>query len=350
MKNKIIIPLFLLLAWNFSAAAQTSFSGGDKYSLLTMPFNKRPLNLYRGQFQTNVTYRFAVLSRQFDSGGNLTILKDLGIASVYHYYEFDIKYGLTSFIGLSASTTYLKRGIRSQSTTYVSSTEQISVNELNEEKGIGDILLLASIRLPIEYRWFDAGISGGLYMPSAPYQPLKPDHSVTDVALSNVFTVNYHYKNTIGYGVPVMLIAGELKTTWSNLSFVSRLSVRDPVEEGVSIRWDETLTAARTFNYSASEYKYLPDRTYDLNVAVHYQAAGWLNTDISFNYFKGSGGWTEYRNPEKTMLSIEPGFEIQISPAVRIYQKAGFPISGKNNYAPFYINFILTYNTIRHNR
>lgn len=351
MKKLSILLLISALTVHIPAGSQTTPAGSDRFSLLTMPFNQRPLNLYKGQLQLNAGYKFAVMSRQFDSDGDLVILKDIGIASVYHYYMLELKYGVTRFLDISASTDYLKRGIRSQSVTYMSTAEIISVNNLEEEKGMGDILLLASLRPPMEYRWFDLAIGGGIYLPSAKYEPEKPDHNITDVVSSTAFTVNYHYRNRIGYGVPVLLFSPSAKLTWSKLSVEASLVLRDPVKEGENIRWNETLTASRTFNYSSSPYKYLLNRTTDICASVHYQAAGWFDLEIGIDWFRSAGGWTEYwgnkyRNPARSIFTIEPSFEIQISPSLRIWQTAGFPVKGENSYAPFFLFTTVSYNLI----
>ena len=347
--QRITLFLFLLLAYQVVSEAQTQPLLKDRYVYLTTPYNLRPLNVYRGQLQANASYKFAVLSRQFDSQGKLDILKDLGIASVYHYYELELKYGVTNFLEISAFSTYLKRGIRTQSVKYVTSTESISVNSLEEEKGFGDILLTASIRSPLNYKWFDIALRGGIYIQSAPYKPDKPDHAVSDVLTANEFTVNYHYKNNIGYGVPVLLLSGQLKITLKKISLESSITLKDPLSEGENIRWDQNLTDARTFIYTSKPYTYLPDRALEINTSLHYQAAGWFSIYLNLGYFKSTRGWTEYwgrkySNPEKSIVLLEPGFEIQISPSVRILQTAGFPLKGENNYAPFYLNMALSYN------
>ena len=48
----------------------------DKYTLLTMAYNQRPLLLYKGQFQLNASYRFAARTKSFDPDGNMISLKD----------------------------------------------------------------------------------------------------------------------------------------------------------------------------------------------------------------------------------------------------------------------------------
>ena len=321
----------------------------DRFTLLTMPYNQRQLTLYRGQFQANAGYKFAVRGRTFDKDGDLLILKDEGTASVFHYYYFQVKYGITNFLELSAETNYLKHGIRSLTTEYYSLTDDITVNSLTTKKGMGDLLLQASARLPITYKWFDFGIRGGMFIPVAKFEPQKPTHTVTSVTAANTFTVNYHYNNTNGFGVPVYLVGASAKFNFSKLAMETDFIFSNPLKEGTNIRWDETLTASKTFNYDNQSYQYLLNNTIELNASFHFQANGWFNIQLNSNYFRSSGGWTEYWgkkyiNPEEYLFSLEPGCEIQISPALRIYEMAGFPILGKNRDAPFYIFITLSYN------
>ena len=73
MKSKYISALLfcIVLIPFIPINCQTTSQGTDKYTLLTMPYNKRPLSLYRGQFQANAGYKFAVNGRSYDSNGDI---------------------------------------------------------------------------------------------------------------------------------------------------------------------------------------------------------------------------------------------------------------------------------------
>jgi len=355
MKSKLVIATLTgVLACFISASSQTSSSTHDKYSLLTMPYNKRPLNIYKGQIQLNTGYKFAVRSRSFNNLGDVIVLKDKGNSSVLHYYFIEMKYGLTDFLEIGAETNYMKRGIRSESTTYLSAnslgtTDVISVNNLKEFTGMSDILLFASLRLPFEYKRFDIGIRGGVFLPTAQYEQSKPTHSVTDVSAANSFTVNYHFNNKNGFGVPVYYVSAAAKFTVSKFALEADFTLREPVKEGTNITWEQTMVD-KAFSYYNKPYQYLLDRTIMVDASVHFQATGWFNIYMNGSYFKTSDGWTEYwgnkyRNPEMKLFTIEPGFEIQISPSLTIYQIAGFPLSGKNADAPFYLFTTVSFNS-----
>lgn len=348
MKKGIITSsvIFFLILSVVTVSGQTIKPGRDKYILLTMPYNLRPLTLYRGQIQANAGYKFAVRTQSYNSDGNKILLRNNGTGSVYHYYFVDVRYGLTNFIELAAETNFIRRGVREQSSTYVSqtltATNTVSVNKLSEVKGMGDILLLASIRPPMKFKWFDISATGGIFVPSSKFEPPKPTHTVVTSALSaNSYTVNYHYNYTNGFGVPVYLLSGALKLRIDKFSIETAFTFKTPQKEGTSIRWDETLVD-KVFTYYDKTYKYLLSNTYDLNGSLHYQATGWFDVNLNTSWQRSKGGWTEflgnkYTNPGKNLISLEPGFELQISPMITVNQIAGFPLKGRNSDAPFYL-------------
>jgi hypothetical protein len=351
MKNKYILALLLLTLIPFVPINSQKGSSGsrDKYTLLTMPYNKRPLFSYRGQFRVNTGYEFAVRGRSYDAGGDLIDLKDNGTGSVIHYYFIEIKYGITDFIEMAVKADYMKKGVRSETEEYWSGTDtKITINNLAETRGMGDVLLLATARLPLEYKWFDLGLSGGIYLPTAKFEPPKPSHTITDATGVNIYTINYHYNYTNGYGIPVYLFSAAAKVSLSKFSVSSNYTIRIPSKEGENIRWDQSLTN-KNFTYTSNSYLYLLNRSRLLNISAHFQAAGWFDINLNSSFFKSADGWTEYmgakyKNPEQKVFTLEPGFEIQISPSVTIFQTMSFPISGKNIDAPFYLLTTVSFN------
>jgi hypothetical protein len=182
-----------------------------------------------------------------------------------------------------------------------------------------------------------------MFIPSSKYQPEKPSNTVTGITVTspNSYTVNYHYNYTNGYGVPVYLVSASLKMSLKKFSFAADWTFKTPMKEGKNIRWEETLID-KAFSYYDKTYQYLLSNTYTLNTSIHYQAMGWFDINLNGSYEKTKSGWTEfwgkkYSNPETRLLTIEPGFELQISPSLTIYQVAGFPLKGKNSDAPFFL-------------
>ncbi|MFN8241873.1 MAG: hypothetical protein U0X39_14120 [Bacteroidales bacterium] len=343
--TKIKLIVIVLSFLQLTVQAQDKGTRVDKYTLLTMPFNLRQLTLYRGQIQFNAGYRFSVRSQSFSNEGDRVLLKSNGTGSVYHFYFADLRYGVTDFIEIGASTDFIRMGVREQSLTITSvttlSTDRVSVNKLTEVKGFGDILLKATIRSPFRYRKFDISATGGIYLPSSPYEPEKPQNTVTSIVSADSYTVNYHYKYTNGYGVPVWLIAGQLKMKLGRFTTLGGLEFRTPLKEGTNIRWEENLVN-KIFTYYDKTYSYLLSNSWDVDASIHYQPTGWFDFYINSTFRKTTGGWTEYwgtkyRNKGTSLFSIEPGFELQISPSLIISQVAGFPLSGKNTDAPFFL-------------
>lgn len=332
---------------------QSGEPSGDKYVLLTMPYNQRPLTLYRGQLQSNAGYKFSVRAQSFNSVGDRIYLKNYGTGSVYHYYFVRLRYGLTNFMEIGAETNFLRRGIRDASLTVVSTTltttSRVTVNKLTESKGMGDIFLYSALRLPFQYRGFDFSAKGGLFIPSAKYEPQKPTNSVTTLAsASNTSTIDLHYNLKNGYGVPVYLMAASVKLSYRKFTAEVEWTMRTPMKEGKNINWEESLSDNK-FSYYDKSFSYLLSNAFTTDISLHYQATGWFNLYLNGSFFKSKGGWTEYwgnkyENPEKQLINLEPGFELQISPSLTVYQVAGFPLKGKNCDSPFYLFTTISYN------
>ncbi|HVN57064.1 MAG TPA: hypothetical protein VMT63_02095 [Bacteroidales bacterium] len=324
--------------------AQDTGQARDKYVLLTTPYNERQLTLYRGQLMVDAGYKFAVRSVSYDENGSRQLLTNNGSGSVYHYYYTDIRYGITDFVEIGAETNYIRHGIRTQTERYVSTsaagTTDVTLNNIQEIRGMGDILLLLSLRPPLKFKWFDLSLTGGIFLPSSKYKPEMPSNTVTS-AVANTFVINSYSRYANGYGVPVYLVSGAFKAVFRKFTFETDFTFRTPLKEGTSIRWTSTLENSK-IAYTDKSYTYLASNEYNLNAALHYQVAGWLEVYLNGNGLKTKGGWTEYwgnkyANRETLLVNVEPSFEIQISPRLRICQVAGFPVSGKNSDASFYM-------------
>ena len=231
--------------------------------------------MYRGEFQALAGYKFSVRTRLFGPEGNLITLMKQGAGSVYHYYFVNLRYGLTNFMEISAETNFLRKGIREETQTYrpvsISNSDVVTVNKFSEFKGMGDILLKATIRLPVEYKWFDLSATGGLFVPSSKFEPQQPANTLTDITAANSYTVNYQYKFKNGYGVPVYIVAANMKFRIHTFTGEVAYAFRTPMKEGTNIRWDETLVD-KTFAYSNDSYLFLLSNSHTVDASVHYQA------------------------------------------------------------------------------
>ncbi|MEZ5001379.1 MAG: hypothetical protein R2727_12445 [Bacteroidales bacterium] len=74
-------------------------------------------------------------------------------------------------------------------------------------------------------------------------------------------------------------------------------------------------------------YSYLLPGSMNIYGSLHYQAIGWLDTFVAYNYRHNSGGWIEqygnkYAREESTLSYINLGLEIQLSPLLRLNEIA----------------------------
>ena len=351
MNIKLLLAVFVSVCFISAATltAQQEKQARDKYTLLTMPYNQRPLTLYKGQLQINAGYRLAVRTKTYDENGNRISLKEDGSASIIHTCPVEIKYGIADFLEIGAGSYYLRNGIRSETSSTLSGAGMITANTLNEYRGFGDLSFAAALRLPLEYKSWDLSLRGGIILPLAEHKPSQPTHSITDYTSPNTYNVNYQFNNNNGNGVPIYFVSTAAKVTFSKFSLEAGGCYRFPAKEGESIRWGWTLYGS-TFSYYNNPYNYLTDRSLTINGSTHYQAAGWFDIFVTSYYFKSSSGWTEYfenkyANPEASLFTIEPGFELQISPSLTIYQYAGFQLAGTNSDAPFYLLTTISFNS-----
>ena len=84
-----VIPFAILIPCA-SLNAQQEKQARDKFTLLTMAYNQRPLTLYKGQFQANAAYRFGVRTKSYDENGDKISLKQDGAASIVHTYLLEV--------------------------------------------------------------------------------------------------------------------------------------------------------------------------------------------------------------------------------------------------------------------
>jgi len=346
---KILILNILLVAPAGIIVGQEQSENSDKYSILTEPFNLRPINLHKGQFQINAGYRLSVRTKSFDDTGTRIGLLEDGSASIQHAYVFNVKYGILEFFEVGAAMNFFRQGVRGITRNYFSGFDYITINELNEFNGFEDIHLRASLSLPFKVDNFDFAIEGGISLPTARHEPDEPTHTFVPLG-GQSYIFNYHYNNNNGTGVPVWKLSATFQLTIDKITLLSTGSFYSPVSEGTGAIWDESFINNK-FIYEKTPFSYLPSRSLNLFASVHYQAIGWLDLFIGFDHFQTSGGFTEqygnkYANPVKGLSYIQAGLEVQVSPLIRLNEVAGFALSGRNTDGPFYILTSLSFNMI----
>lgn len=350
MKN-ILLKAALLLAISSQVLIATAQDNNKatSYSILTESFNLRPINMHRGQLQINTGYKLSVRTKSYNREGEVISLQEDGSASVQHKYLFDIKYGVLEFIQLGARVNYYKQGIRSETHNYLSGVNYITVNKLNEYKGFEDLFLHASVSLPFNINNFDFAMTGGVSLPTAKHEPDKPSHEAVPLGLPS-YTFNYQYNNKNGLGVPVWTGQADVQLSLNKLTLTSSASLSKASAEGESIYWSEYFED-REFFYNQTAYSYLLQDNLNIYTSIHYQAIGWLDTFLAYDYTKATGGWTEqygnrYALPEMKLSYLQLGFEIQLSPLLRLNEIAGFATGGQSADASFYILTSLSFNMI----
>ena len=119
-------------------------------------------------------------------------------------------------------------------------------------------------------------------------------------------------------------------------------------KEATNIYWQYRVEN-NEFRYQSNEYDYMVDDMFSLAVHIDYQALPWFDIFGGFSSENTFGGWSEQygnriSNYETSLNSLFIGFEIQATPHLRLYQKAGQTISGKNTIAPVSFKTGISYN------
>jgi hypothetical protein len=345
--SRIIIITVILSISGILTFAQNKDSGQDKYTLLTEPFNLRPLNMHKGQLQINTGYRLGVRTKSYNDAGQKISLDTDGTASVRHSFLLNVKYGILDYIELGAEMNFYKQGVRGKTSNYFSGPDYIVTNELSEFNGFEDLHMHISVSLPFDIDNIDFALSGGLSLPTASHKPDQPDHTYIHHDFQS-YTFNYHYNYNNGLGVMTWDAAASLKLSLNKITLLASGSYKVPFEEGESCYWLDSFEEDR-FDYEEISYSFLLPGYLTIISEIHYQAISWLDVFAGYDYQKSNGGWFEryenkYAEPEVSTSYISGGVEIQISPNIRLYERAGFSIGGKNADGPFYILTSLSIN------
>lgn len=325
------------------------YSQSDRYSLLTEPFIDRPLSMHKGQIQINPAYQISISGGYFENDRAKTSLLEDGASVIGHSSFFNIKYGLFEYFELGAEMNYFKRGIRNTSLTYLDLYETVTITELIENKGFEDLLLSGTFRLPLNLEAFDIAFSAYYLLPVSSYSPESPNHSIESIVAGSIFTtINLHETIPNGQGVSSYGIGSEFKLRFSNFAVSGAGSYLSPTGEGLKGYWLEYVVDEE-FVYEEIEYAYLPMSKINANLNIHYQPSGWLHLFGGLNLMSSGNGWFErnslkYGYPEVLFYDFATGFEIQISPSIRLMELMKFPIGGQNSYASFSIFTGLSFN------
>ncbi len=331
MLRSVILYIVLYLPFYFNVTGQVD----TKYNLLTEPYVDRPLALHKGQFQFGCGYQFSIINKKYDQNGDKIDLTIDGSVSAQHKVPFKVKYGLFEFLQFSASTAYASMGIRSQNHNIISSESELYVSELNKYTGMYNLYIGTDLTAPIKLHIINWVISAGIYLPVFDYQPDKPDHSYTilDSESGSVqLDYRYNYKNSTG--VPEALVGSSLKLRTEKISITGTFDYTTALKDGECYDWNFRLVGSE-FEYEKETYLFNTGQTINCSVEAAWQAIEWFTLRGALSYFQHSKGWRNVTGKKvgesnMSLSNLFVGYEILVSPLLRIEQQIILPVSGKN--------------------
>ena len=322
----------------------------DVYSLLTERYVDRPINIHRGQLQVNSGYKYSLINKKFDAEGTKIDLTEDGSPAAEHLVPLEIKFGLLEHLQLTAAINYASLGMRDQNRLIITD-EQINIDGLNEYKGLDDLYLGLDFRAPFGLKKIDWNLSGGLFLPITDHYPEQPDHSIQSVTIITQFTqVNYHFRNKYTDGVMKTLIGTSLKAGISKFSVLVGMDFLAGLKDGESIFWTSRQTV-NGFDYESLDYQYNPGQQISYNALLVYQAIDWFAVMGSFTGLKTYNGWSNETGkkigyPEKSYMSAGVGYEIMVTPNMRLFQMVDIPVAGKDYLGFLVVNTGISLNLI----
>jgi hypothetical protein len=334
-----VLSLILFILSFYPSPAQVT----DIYSLLTERYVDRPINVHRGQFQVNTGYELSVLNRKFDSEGKAVNLAKDGSAAMQHLFPVDIRFGLLEHLQISAVINYARTGIRERNIWIIGYDAEVSIDELNEYKGPDNLNLGLSFGAPLGLEYFDLNITGNISLPVFDHTSEQPDHTTYTAKLATTYTqLNYYYKNKFGSGIITGTLGTNLKFRASDLSVILNSQFSTGLKEGENTLWRSYLVE-NEFEYTSETYHYKSGQQIEFLVLFAYQAIDWFTMQLFVNGTNTYGGWSDvtgkkvgYR-PENLIVG-GLGYEILVSPHLRLFQTTSVPLWGKNIMGSFIIH------------
>ena len=154
--------------------------------------------------------------------------------------------------------------------------------------------------------------------------------------------VNYHNYNKLGEGIYKVQVGGTVKWIISKLAISANVNYIKGLGETNNSTWQFQLNNG-AFQYKENPYKMKYSDQLQLNGGLMLQVFPWFAVATNFQSFNAFNGWSEQTgkrisNPDMNLVNFVPGFEIQVSSHLRWTQEVGFPISGRNIYAPLFFS------------
>jgi len=327
MKKYLLLIIFLLI-FLCSGYSQDS----ETYSLLTKKYTERPLTLYKGQLRFYTGYELSVLKKEFPESGEALNLAEDGRSAVKHKVPFALEFGILDYLQISAGMNYAVSALRSRNRTIYGYDPFLDIYELTETKGIDALSLGLTLRSPSIVSWLDFSVSGGMSVPLSDNTALQPEHEY--FAVSGSAILNYHYIEKFSTGVNSGWFGADLKILNPKFSVRASFTLNSALSEGEDINWDSYLINDE-FEYTSNEYNYYPGQSMMYEGMISIQAMDWLNIRTFINGYQSKNGWSDENGvkvarPERSVLNSGLGFEIQVTPNLRLDQQVQVPVTGKN--------------------
>jgi hypothetical protein len=349
MKKRIFLLISLLfllrLGYNNLNAQET-----DIYSLLTERYIDRPINMHRGQVQVNTGYELSVLNRKFDiNGKTLNLAKD-GSAAMQHLFPLDIRFGILEHLQISAGINYARTGIRERSIWIAGYDTELSIDELNEYKGFDNLKLGLAFSAPSGLKHLNWIIHGNISLPVFNSRPDQPAHTVYAPLFATTTQISYYYKNKFGSGIFTGSFGTDLKFIISNLSIFISSNFTTPLKEATNIQWRSNLIDYE-FQYYTQEFTFKCGKQIEYSALFAYQAIDWLAMQLFVNGNNTYGGWSNVTGKKigyrpQNLIACGLGYEIMVSPHLRLFQTIDIPVKGENIMGFFVINTAISINFI----
>ncbi|MEX1240711.1 MAG: hypothetical protein WEB30_13380 [Cyclobacteriaceae bacterium] len=340
----ILIPGSLLMAQTFS---------GDSI-LANERSIDRPITLHARQARITGGYGLSIISRRYNTEGEVVKLRDEGLSSIRHRFTLDLKYGINDFIQLNASIASSSNVVREQ-TRYIFpiEPEPVVMHDVTKEySGLEDLYVGVDLRAPINTRKVDISLTLGATLPVASYEPKEPEHSfeVQQEAGMNTNAFTYRYYYPLGRGIVIAQLGGMVKYRLPKWAFSARVDYQHGLKDGKSYEWIHQLDNNSEFEYRQDPFTYrLPD-SFSYFAEAEYQPLPWFDIFLNVSGFNASRGWTSPQEdlkvalPDQSGIFLNPGFEIIITPRLWFRERITFALSGKSHEAPFGFQTTLLYN------
>jgi hypothetical protein len=333
---KYFCTLLLILLIPLCLAGQAD----RMYEDLSRPAIERKLTVYGGHLQLDAGYQFVTGNKQFDEQGNKIGVLDAAPTALSNNLRFALKYGILDFIEFNANMWYYNSIVSDPSVILLDNNTFNYLDKIEHAKGMGDLYMGLTFRLPVEISWFDWSVQAGASLPTAQSEPDQPEHTyeIYDPS-TDAFQVRYKDYPKHGKGITHTQIGTSLNLSSGKLGFWMNYTYSPVSKEVETMQWKYRLVNDN-FQYRQESYLLKNPSETNLRLIIGYQAFPWFIAYTSFFYESLSGGWTESSGqriayPASKLSVFSLNYEIQVSNHLRFQQYINFPLAGKNNWSSF---------------